>query len=635
MPSSPPAARRALALAAVLAACAAAVAWLLLRGPSAEERARDGATAAAQAFLADWSRGADDVAAARTDRPRLAAPALAASRRGLDGARVSAELTGLDLAGDLASARARVRVRWLVPRIGPWSYTTTVPLRPAGEAWRVAWRPTVVHPALSEVTRLGTQVTAPPRAPILDRRGRALVRPRPVVAVGVVAGEVRSAPGRVAEVARLLGVDGAALARAVRRAGREQLVPVVTLRRPEYERVAGTLRTTPGVVAVGDTAPLAPTRAFARALLGTVGPVTAEQLRRLGPGYAPGDQVGQWGLQAAFDRQLAGRPDRAVVVRLRDRGAGVTRTLLERPGVTGPPLRTTLDARVQAAAEAALGDGEAGAALVAVQPSSGDLLAVANRPVDSSFDRALAGLYPPGSTFKVVTTAALLRAGLDPQATVPCPPTATVGGRAFRNFEGSAAGAVPFTVDFAQSCNTAFVSLAPRLAPGALRDAAASFGLGRSFRLPVAAAGGDVPVARPPVERAAAMIGQARIVASPLAMAGVAATVAAGRWHAPRLVAGDPRRAAPPLPAGELATLRALMRRVVTAGTGTALAGVPGAVAGKSGTAEYGSGDPPPTHAWFIAYRGDLALAVLVEDGRSGGSVAAPIAARFFRALDG
>ena len=75
------------------------------------------------------------------------------------------------------------------------------------------------------------------------------------------------------------------------------------------------------------------------------------------------------------------------------------------------------------------------------------------------------------------------------------------------------------------------------------------------------------------------------------------------------------------------------MRSVVTTGTGTALATVAGEVAGKSGTAEYGGGDPPPTHAWFIAYREDVALAVLVEGGESGGQVAAPLAAKFFTAL--
>jgi cell division protein FtsI/penicillin-binding protein 2 len=75
------------------------------------------------------------------------------------------------------------------------------------------------------------------------------------------------------------------------------------------------------------------------------------------------------------------------------------------------------------------------------------------------------------------------------------------------------------------------------------------------------------------------------------------------------------------------------MRLVVTSGTGTALSGLSGFVGGKSGTAEYGGGDPPPTHAWFVATRGDLAIAVLVEGGESGGRVAAPVAARFFAAL--
>jgi cell division protein FtsI/penicillin-binding protein 2 len=88
------------------------------------------------------------------------------------------------------------------------------------------------------------------------------------------------------------------------------------------------------------------------------------------------------------------------------------------------------------------------------------------------------------------------------------------------------------------------------------------------------------------------------------------------------------------LPASDLATIRTLMRRVVTGGTGTAVASTPGDPACKTGTAEFGGGSPPPTHAWFICFRGDLAISVLVERGQSGGSVAAPIAARFFAAYD-
>jgi cell division protein FtsI/penicillin-binding protein 2 len=308
-------------------------------------------------------------------------------------------------------------------------------------------------------------------------------------------------------------------------------------------------------------------------------------------------------------------------------------TLLSRAGDPGRPVRTTLSTDVQRAAEVALGDRTDEAALVAVQPSTGDVLAVANRPVDSAYDRALEGRYPPGSTFKVVTTAALLRDGLRPDDMVDCPRTITVGGRSFKNFEGSAQGAVPFSRDFAQSCNTAFVSLTERLPADALGETARDFGLGEAFKLGMPAAEAEVPPGRDLVARAAAMIGQDRILASPLTMAGVAATVADGRWRAPRLLAGDPEQEGRPLPSGELDTLRALTRAVVTEGTGTALAGIPGDVHGKSGTAEYGGGDPPPTHAWFIAYRDDIAIAVLVENGRSGGSVAAPIAARFLQAL--
>jgi cell division protein FtsI/penicillin-binding protein 2 len=130
------------------------------------------------------------------------------------------------------------------------------------------------------------------------------------------------------------------------------------------------------------------------------------------------------------------------------------------------------------------------------------------------------------------------------------------------------------------------------------------------------------------------MIGQDRILVSPLGMAGVIATVADGRWRAPRLVADDPRSAGDPIPEPTISQLRDLTRQVVTSGTGTALAYTPGEVHGKSGTAEYGRGDPPPTHAWFVAYRGDVAVAVLVEGGRAGGEVAAPIAEQFFSALD-
>ena len=312
---------------------------------------------------------------------------------------------------------------------------------------------------------------------------------RAVVDVALESSKVRG--DSATEVAKLVPeVDAADLRARVRAAGRGHYVPVITLRMPAYREIEDRLRAVPGISLAPSSAPLAPSKDFARAVLGAVGPVTAEQLAKPGSGLAPGDEIGQYGLEAAYERRLAGRAGGRIVIRSRESGA-VRSTLVRRRATRGRPLRTTLDLELQDAAESALGDRSGNAALVAVQPSTGDVLAVANRPADSALNRAFAGLYPPGSTFKVVTTAALLRAGLDVGETVPCPPTRVVDGRSFRNFEGGAAGAVPFRTDFAQSCNTAFISLADRLRPDALTRTARAFGLGERLS----------PGCRPPTRR--------------------------------------------------------------------------------------------------------------------------------------
>ncbi len=523
---------------------------------------------------------------------------------------------------------------WRIPAIGDWSSQAEITLRRGtGGRWVVHFAPQLIDVHLTPGTRLGTTSELAPRAPILDREGRALVQERAVVEVGLNRERTHDIVASSREMASVTGVDPNALLTQLKGAGPHEFVQAVTLRSADYARVEARLRGIAGLETLHATLPLTPTRAFARALLGAVAPASEQQVKDSRGRLAAGELTGQWGLEQQFDARLAGTPTRRVVVR-DSASAAIRQTLYTLAGARPQPLRSFLSERTQNAAEQALGTSAQAAALLAVEPSSGDVLAVADRPLESTFDRALTGVYPPGSTFKIITAAALLAHGITPATSVPCPPTLDVDGRSFRNFEGEAAGSPSFAEDFAISCNTAFISLAGRLPAGALSSAARDFGLGVSLATQVPLADSHVPLPAGAVARAESMIGQGRITTSPLAMAGVAATVASGRWHSPRLLDGDPSSRGPALPSAELSTLRALMRRVVSSGTGGALAGVPGGVAGKSGTAEYGSGKPPPTHAWFVAYRGDLAVAVLVEHGSSGGAVAGPIAARFFTSYD-
>ncbi len=610
-----------------LVAVLAIIAFLVvsaITGPKAED--------AVDEFLTALAAGDYDAAAARTDGdPEQVAAALEANVEGLDGAELEAGTDSVAEDGD--EAEAAVQMSWSVPDIGPFEYTNDrLRLNLDDDEWLIEWSERVVHPQLESDERLGTVEIPPPRAPIVDHEGRELVSVQPVVEVGVVPENLDDVDAAVASIAELTDADAETFAAAIEAAEPESFVPAITLRQEEFDAIEQELSAIPGTEFGQRELPLAPTRDFARALLGTVGPVTEEQIAESDGALDIDDQVGQGGLQAAFEDQLAGTPERSVVIR--NAAGEPVETLQAVDGDAGEALQTTLDLQVQSAAERALGGIDGNAALVALEPATGNILAVANRPTEDGFNRALAGRYPPGSTFKVITTTALLEDGLDPEETVDCPAQINAGGREFTNFEGSAAGAVPFSTDFAQSCNTAFVSLADQLDPEALGDTAEEFyGFGERYKLPVESFSGDVPRSRDEVEEAAAMIGQARILASPLAMAGVAATVQDGTWRLPRLIAEDPSEEGEPLPAEDAETLRILMRSVITSGTGTALISVLGEPIGKSGTAEYGSGDPPPTHAWFIAAREDVAVAVIVEDGTSGGEVAAPIVADFLTRL--
>ena len=183
------------------------------------------------------------------------------------------------------------------------------------------------------------------------------------------------------------------------------------------------------------------------------------------------------------------------------------------------------------------------AAIVAIQPSTGDVLAVSqNAPADAQGAIALTGLYPPGSTFKTVTVSAALQAGqVTPDSVLACPGTENIEGRQIPNDDNFDLGEVPLHTAFARSCNTTMGRLAVNLPPDGLTKAAAQLGLGIDYTAPgMTTVTGSVPVADTSALRVEEGIGQGKVTATPFGMALVAAALARGSVPAPAIVAGQP-----------------------------------------------------------------------------------------------
>jgi Penicillin binding protein transpeptidase domain/NTF2-like N-terminal transpeptidase domain len=387
----------------------------------------------------------------------------------------------------------------------------------------------------------------------------------------------------------------------------------------------GTVLSSPAVIAKSGSISL---------LTGNVVAATAAQAKALGAPYQKGDLIGDGGIEQAYQARLAGRP--ALTIQIEGPGNHVAATVAHFAAVPGASVQTGIDMRYQLAAAHAVTSAATTKPvdMVVLQPSTGKILAVIERP--GGLDRAIQGVFPPGSTFKVVTASALTRKGLRPSTTVQCPSTVDIGGRIFHNFDNERLGTTSLLNAFAVSCNTTFAMLATQHLDGSsLGSMAKAFGFNAKPALGIPATLGHFTIPRQPVDLAADAFGQGTDLVNPLSQATVAAAIENGTWRPPVLVVNPaPAQSAQPrkLSSGLLGSLRPMMRAVVTKGTAAGV-GFPPGVYGKTGTAEYGSGPNPPSHAWFIGYRGNLAFAVLVEGGGVGADASAPIANAFLRGL--
>ncbi|MEV5611808.1 penicillin-binding transpeptidase domain-containing protein [Streptomyces sp. NPDC052225] len=316
-------------------------------------------------------------------------------------------------------------------------------------------------------------------------------------------------------------------------------------------------------------------------------------------------------------------------------GSATTKTLLTLAEGKPGKLRTTLSAGVQAAAEQQVTK-YGKSSVVAVKPSTGEILAVANQE-KGDFNPAFQGGTPPGSVMKIVTAAALIDNGVASEGgAAPCPDSAVSMSQTFRNLKGMTPNEnATLSESFARSCNTAFIKLSDELgAANFASEATERFGLGKDWKTGIASRDGSVETDGTSND-AAGMIGQGLVKVNALNMASVTATAMTGTFHQPYLVSPDlddrQIATAQGLRPGTSQQLRNMMARTAVSGTAAnAMAGVPSPKGAKTGSAELdGQGT---SDSWFAGYSNDIAAAATVPAGGHGGDAAGPIVAAVLKA---
>ncbi len=585
------------------------------------------------AFLADWSKHSWSAMADLVKSPPAGfATANAAALRALGAVSESFRIANDQTTGARATASVTESLELHV--LGSWTIHTTVQLSLLHDHWKVVWSPATMDPALGKSGHFAVRFTWPPRAPVLAADGTAI---SPSVPTSVVIGLYGKYVKDVSSLTRALVAAGAPAgdvrsAIAAATADPDIFESVFSVSWVRYEQLRASLYPVPGVFfhAIGGVQSSTPAPLVG--VVGSLGAITAPELKHLGPPYTSASVVGQGGIEQAHERQLAGTP--GAVISVVSPSGKVGRRLAVFPAKAGVPVRTTIDLTIEQDAADALATAPNEAALVAIDAGTGQIVAAANTSQGS--DLALEGEQPPGSTMKMITSTALIEKGLTPESPATCPAVINVDGENLHNAEASEGPVPNLLAAFTVSCNTAFIGLTmANLNYTSLHEAASLYGIGGKWNPGLPVFTGSVPVNDGQTDLAASAIGQARVVLSPLDLAMVAADLDTGTVRLPWIADGAPSEHAPTsqLPGNLVSDLHEMMLSVVENGT-AAGTGLPPGTYAKTGTAEYGTSTPLSLDAWLAGFNGNIAFAMIdVDAPGDGGPTDGPIVAKFLDSL--
>lgn len=552
----------------------------------------DGPEPAAEKFFAALATGDTSAAAQLSDRPDDAKTALSEAWNGLQATRLDAQILGSKYSQDTGSVA--YRYTWHLPKNRTWTYDGQLNMVRDEGRWEVRWSATGLHPRLGEHQTFALRADAPRRASVNERGGTDVLVPGQIYHYAL---DARAAGAALMPTARAVAdalrpfipaIDPQLLAEQA--SSSAQPMSLLTLQQADHDRVAPAIAGQAGVVVTPQAEMLPTDPTFAPAIVNEVKKAVSDDLE--GEAGWRVVTVNQNGVDVDVLNEVAGQP--------------------------APSVTISLDRAVQNAAQNAVNTTGKKAMIVAIKPSTGEILAVAqNAAADADGPLATMGQFPPGSTFKIVTAgAAIERDMATPNSLLGCPGTLEIGHRIVTNYDAFDLGTVPMSRAFANSCNTTFAELASKMPPRGLTQAAAQYGIGTDYQVEgIPTVTGSVPPTVSLAERTEDGFGQGKVLVSPFGMALVASTVAAGKTPVPQLIEGHQTMvdgAGAPISPKMLDGLRPMMRLVVTNGTAKDLNGF-GDVRGKTGEAEFDGG----SHSWFAGYRGDLAFAALIVGGGS------------------